>query len=549
MDKAAITSGTYLDTLENRIKKEYKQAEKEIEQKMKKYLQSYEKNEQIMKEKYRNHEIKHRELREWRNKQYVLTKKWESMKESMAQTLAHSSEVAEKLMWNNAIDVYALNYNYGTYLAETTARINTSFALYDHATVSRLMIKNPKLIPSPSANVSRKIKEQNLKKWSKRKMQSVMTQAVLQGESMPKIAKRLAREVGGMSARQAVRTAQTMTTSAMGGGRLDAFKRAERLGIQMEKEWVSTPDARTRASHRAMNGEKVPVNEEFSNGLMFPADPDGKDGREIYNCRCTMIGAMAGLDNPTGEVDPSLGGMGFEEWEEMHTAPKHTNNMKDYEHLKGLAQSHGIKHNPVKRIKPMNHDETVAKIAGGDMTHGSCVSVALAYCSNRKGLDVLDFRGGDSQQLFSMLYRDPFRIANANISTYKVRREASEVANILATEMELDKEYCLVAGSHASIVRNSSENGLEFLELQSKYSGYKPFKTERRTVEDTLRSRFLCKKNARTWTAYGEKHYYEETVHLIDVESMEMTEEFQDIMGYINTEESKQRKGRAGHAK
>ena len=58
-------------------------------------------------------------------------------------------------------------------------------------------------------------------------------------------------------------------------------------GLQMQKEWMATLDGRTRDSHRDLDGERVPYDEPFSNGLMFPADPQGA-GREVWNCRCTM---------------------------------------------------------------------------------------------------------------------------------------------------------------------------------------------------------------------------------------------------------------------
>ncbi len=50
---------------------------------------------------------------------------------------------------------------------------------------------------------------------------------------------------------------------------------------------MATLDGRTRDSHRDLDGERVPYDEPFSNGLMFPADPQGA-GREVWNCRCTM---------------------------------------------------------------------------------------------------------------------------------------------------------------------------------------------------------------------------------------------------------------------
>ena len=56
---------------------------------------------------------------------------------------------------------------------------------------------------------------------------------------------------------------------------------------------MATVDDRTRPSHVDLDGERVPVGEKFSNGLRYPADPDG-DPEEVYNCRCTLIAALSG---------------------------------------------------------------------------------------------------------------------------------------------------------------------------------------------------------------------------------------------------------------
>jgi len=46
--------------------------------------------------------------------------------------------------------------------------------------------------------------------------------------------------------------------------------------------------------------------------------------------------------------------------------------------------------------KPLKSDKIIAKIGGADKTDGSCSSVAFAYCANKAGFDVKDFRGGMS---------------------------------------------------------------------------------------------------------------------------------------------------------
>jgi len=305
---------------------------------------------------------------------------------------------------------------------------------------------------------------------------------------------------------------------------------------------MATLDERTRESHAEIDGEIVDIDKEFSNGLMYPADPDGEPA-EVYNCRCTMVADLEGVPKePPAQT--------FAEWQEEKKKPLHTNSTILYEQLKNFAGNNRVSHKPVKTISPMTHDDTVAKLAGGDMTTGSCVSQMFAYCSNRHGIDVTDFRGGSSCDMFSRNLNIPkvFKTANANFIEHKVEREAQETAKILAG-LEKDKEYCLVVGRHASIIRNSSEHGLQYLELQSElHKGWMPFETDSRSVADTLYRRFGCRKRIQKnrWDA---NIIIRHDVWLADVDSFQMTEEFKDIMGYINTATDKQKKGVRGFAK
>ena len=86
---------------------------------------------------------------------------------------------------------------------------------------------------------------------------------------------------------------------------------AEELGIKYDKIWMAVLDARTRTSHRVVNGERIPVDEYFSNGLFRPADPDGEPA-EVYNCRCTLGGSPEGVPM---EIAEAPAGMGKLEWQ------------------------------------------------------------------------------------------------------------------------------------------------------------------------------------------------------------------------------------------
>ena len=61
------------------------------------------------------------------------------------------------------------------------------------------------------------------------------------------------------------------------------------LGLEVVKRWIATPGPRTRAAHRAANGQEVPLDKPFIVGgepMMFPLDP-GASARNTVNCRCT----------------------------------------------------------------------------------------------------------------------------------------------------------------------------------------------------------------------------------------------------------------------
>jgi uncharacterized protein with gpF-like domain len=107
-------------------------------------------------------------------------------------------------------------------------------------------------------------------------------------------------------------------TSAQNGGRQDAFIRAKDMGIEQEKQWLSTLDNRTRHTHRMLMDVTVPVDKPFKvegYEIMFPADPSAEP-EMVYNCRCTMVTNFKGFSKKITNYDISerLGGMTFSEW-------------------------------------------------------------------------------------------------------------------------------------------------------------------------------------------------------------------------------------------
>ena len=64
--------------------------------------------------------------------------------------------------------------------------------------------------------------------------------------------------------------------------------RAKEMGCDIVKQWDSTLDGRTRESHRIVDGEIRELDELFSNGLLYPSDPNG-EASEVCNCRCALL--------------------------------------------------------------------------------------------------------------------------------------------------------------------------------------------------------------------------------------------------------------------
>lgn len=184
-------------------------------------------------------------------------------------------------------------------------------------------------------------------------------------------------------------------------------------------------------------------------------------------------------------------------------------------------------------------DEIVLALAGGDKTKGSCASVGLAYCGQKNGLNVLDFRDGDSRSYFGTRGKLKEISQLKGLKThYKTARSSVTAGNQLLKQAEKGKEYYLVCGKHAAIVRRTDDDILQYLELQSaNKSGWTNFDGNPRY---TLKWRFGETK------AFGK---LDDEAFMIEVDSFKDCEEFQDILGYLNTAETEQRKGKHGTIK
>lgn len=280
-DPAHKETDKILRDMEKRLDEVYKQAYKEARQTADDFMKQFREMDKKKRQQVKDGELDKAEYERWRRTQVFQGNRYHQMADTLAADMTHTNQIAASVINGYLPEVYAVNHNYGTYEIEKGSRINTQYTMYDRQTVERLIRDNPDLLPRKAAvNVP---KDQL---WNKKHINSAITQGILQGEAIDKIAQRLAATVTDMSHTSAIRNARTMTTSAQNGGRIDSYKRAEGMGIKMLQVWMATLDGRTRHEHRQLDGQKRKVGEAFEvdgEKIFFPGDPSA-DPALVYNC-------------------------------------------------------------------------------------------------------------------------------------------------------------------------------------------------------------------------------------------------------------------------
>jgi SPP1 gp7 family putative phage head morphogenesis protein len=295
-DPAHRRTDKELAALEKRIAAEYRKAAQELQEKINAYFERFKERDAEQKKRLEDGEITKQQYTQWRLVQIGRGKRFEALRDKIAERMTKANEVAAAYINDQTPGIYSLNRNYAAYTIEQQLGANVGFDLWDEQTVRRLIVEQPDLMPyyPPKRAVKRGIDLD----WGKRQITAQVTSGILQGESIKHIADRLQDNIPNMNRTSAIRAARTAVTGAQNAGRLDSYQQAEAMGIQLEKQWLATLDDRTRHDHAVADGQTVPKDEPFIVGgeaLMFPGDPSGS-GWNIYNCRCTMIAKVKGVD-------------------------------------------------------------------------------------------------------------------------------------------------------------------------------------------------------------------------------------------------------------
>lgn len=455
-----------------------------------------------------------------------------SLKHQQIETKAHRETI------KNAY--YKTIYDTGVGL-----KVNPAFSKLDNRAVNQVL--NTKFL---GGNYSERIWN-NTDKLANT-LKEVIGSAIARGESYSKTARGI-RERFSVTQYEATRLVQTETCYFQNQAEIEALKT---MGIEKYK-FIATLDSRTSDICREHDKKVYNIEDAKAGENLPPLHP---------NCRST-VSAYLGKEyesairiarNEDGENE-YVDNEPYDEWLKRHTgsAPKERPDtpssavsnivgsneamgVKKYsatppnEELRYLKEDSGIEFLKVNKLtENIDSDQIIKKVGGGDRTTGSCASVALAYVGNRLGYDVLDFRGGKSRSFFSVNAKQIIK----EIAIIREGIDGHKTGYSLLKTMVPNKEYYFGIGKHVAIVRLNDElKKWQYLELQSpEDNGWKTF------TKNTLKKRFGC---PRTQTKYGLQMPIRG--YLAEIEAFEKIEGFSDILGYINTSQKNQLKGKTG---
>lgn len=240
---------------------------------------------------------------------------------ALTETLVNTDVLAMALVRGKLPYVIAQTYNFcqslGWAAANDAGLSVGTFQIYNARAVEKIIRDNPRLLPAVDLPLDQQ--------WNKDRINNVITQGIIQGKGEKELARDL-QAVAKMDETAAVRNARTAMTYAENLSRHESYINLKSKGLPVRKKWSAIIDARTRDTHRQLNGTYANEDGLFGEGILdvllkCPADPQGQP-QEIYNCRC-----RCGVVFDNSVVDHSNDDEAYEQFLK-------TNYPDDYEKLK-----------------------------------------------------------------------------------------------------------------------------------------------------------------------------------------------------------------------
>jgi len=365
------------------LKSTYRKAQKELKEKLAGFEKRFEQTNRMKRKQLEEGKITDQQYRDWLTGQVFIRNQWQQSIREVSAVMHSCNSQAAKMINERRLDVFAENYNYMAFKGEGITGV--SFGVYNTQAVARLIMDDPKILPEW------KVDEEKDYEWNERKVNGIVRQGIIQGESIPEITDRLCRDLSAANENKMMLFARTAITGAQNAGRQQQMNDAADMGIDIHKQWLATLDSRTRDSHRKLDGQEVPYNENFVSlygEIEYPGDPDAKPA-DVFNCRCTIVSIYPKYEDrskPDWREEETIDGMTYQEWKENKKAEgKHEAKEEKSELEQKIAG--------IVKGEPMTHEEADTgrvnpKYGKGIGYRINCQSCVVAYEARRRGYDV-----------------------------------------------------------------------------------------------------------------------------------------------------------------
>ena len=374
--------------LEKELKKVYGQAAKEMKATLQEMSKEYgdEYNQKL--QDVQSGAITQAQFDSWAESQVKILETWQQKIDQCTGVMLNANQKAMGMVNGEMLGVFAENANWQSYQLTQDTKMNLMFSVYDEHTVEKLIRDKPELLPRKEVNGKKD------KAWNRTKIANAVTQSILQGDSIPKLAKRIAVQTGETNMKAMTRYARTAMTSAQNSGRMEMLHRAKGMGIQCKKVWLATLDGRTRDAHGDLDGQKVDVDEPFQSDfgeIMYPGDLGSKGSvpANIYNCRCTLIYDYEGYPNdPTADQR-----LMYDEYDTTETDAD--------------GKEHKVHHRESRLITDMNYSEWKAAKEGSMLNDLNAAKLELAELQKQVVTKKIK-----EDKVYEGLWKDPVTLAD-----------------------------------------------------------------------------------------------------------------------------------------
>lgn len=295
-----MTSDEKLRVIEAWLRNLYKDAEEEMRGKWDKYLSRQEKRAETLLSRVREAKTdEERVAAEKAYKDFLKSKcfgdnRFRQIVDELSKGFSSANAKALDIINGRRASFFADGYNLSADSINKIAireNVGIRFDLVDESTVEWLAEhREGNLMPPPD-----RLRIPEDERWNAKLINSQVAQGIVQGESIPKIARRLGNVTDGET-KACIRRARTMATNCENAGRVRSMQTAEEWGVKTKKRWLCTHDSRTRHTHLELDGETIGNDAVFWNGCRWPGDHLGPP-EEVWNCRCTLITVIDGFSS------------------------------------------------------------------------------------------------------------------------------------------------------------------------------------------------------------------------------------------------------------